>query len=200
MSFRCFQSLLLLLVFESMGCAGDYVNAQLPWHDAVTDSQGKLLAWYHPEKNQGWDHVIKLGWDFMEHKVPNDTRHGSGLKIYLINAVFDDITLQGWNWQGNPASTFGQFVDSLVAWYPYSGDQEAVEVVRSMLDHQLAHGTSPAGWEWASVPYATNCDDQPEYGGCVQDMPREFVGGIETDKLGELGFGYALFYEMSGER
>jgi hypothetical protein len=31
-------------------------------------------------------------------------------------------------------------------------------------------------------------------------MPREFVGGIETDKLGELGIGYVLFYEMTGER
>ena len=177
-----------------------FVNAQLPWHNAVLDPQGRLLAWYSPARNLGYDHVVRLAWDFIEHKVPNDIRHSTGLKIYLINAVFDDTTLQGWNWQGNPASTFGQFVDSLVAWYTYSGDQEAVQVVRSMLDHQLAHGTTPADWEWASVPYATTCDDQPEYGGCIQDMPREFLGGIETDKLGELGIGYVLFYEMTGER
>jgi hypothetical protein len=70
-----------------------------------------------------------------------------------------------------------------------------------MLDRQIAHGATPADWDWASVPYATNCDDQPdEYGGCVQDMPREFHGGIETDKLGELGIGYVLFYEMTGEQ
>jgi hypothetical protein len=31
-------------------------------------------------------------------------------------------------------------------------------------------------------------------------MPREFYGGIETDKVGELGTGYVLFYEMTGER
>ncbi len=183
-----------------MAQQNNFVNAQLPWHNAVLDPQGRLVAWYSPERNLGYDHVVRLAWDFIEHKVPNDIRHSTGLKIYLINAVFDDTTLQGWNWQGNPASTFGQFVDSLVAWYPYSGDQEAVQVVRSMLDHQLAHGTTPADWEWASVPYATTCDDQPEYGGCVQDMPREFHGGIETDKLGELGIGYGLFYEMTGER
>jgi hypothetical protein len=29
-------------------------------------------------------------------------------------------------------------------------------------------------------------------------MPREFYGGIETDKVGELGLGYLLFYEMTG--
>ena len=180
--------------------AQNYVNSQLPWHDAALDAQGKLLAWHHPEKNQGYDKVMRLGWDFLEHKVPNDTRHGSGLKIYLVNAVFDAKTLQGANWQGNPASTFGQFVDALAGWYPYSGDAEAVRVVREMLDHQLAHGTTPAGWDWSSVPFATNCDDQPEYGRCMRGMPSEFYGGIETDKLGELGVGYARFYEMTGDR
>ncbi len=180
--------------------AQDQVNAQLPWHPPVLDAEGKLLAWYHPEKNQGYDQVLKLGWDFIEHKVPRDTRHGSGLKIYLINAVYDAETLQGWNWQGNPAMVFGSFVDSLAGWYPYSGDEEAIRTVREMLDYALAHGTTPADWNWASVPFATNCDDQPDYGRCIQDMPREFYGGIETDKVGELGTGYVLFYEMTGER
>jgi hypothetical protein len=180
--------------------AQEYVNAQLPWQAPVLDAQGKLLAWYKPEKNLGYDKVVRLAWDFIEHKVPNDTRHGSGLKIYLINSVFDDKTLQGWNWQHNPASVYGQFVDSLLGWYPYSGDDEAVQVVKSMLDYQLAHGTTPADWEWASVPFATSCDDQRDYGRCLRGVPQEFYGGIETDKLGELGIGYVLFYEMTGER
>jgi hypothetical protein len=178
----------------------NYVNSQLPWHDAVLDSYGKLLAWHNPGKNQGYDHVMRIGWDFLEHKVANDTRHGSGLKIYLINAVYDAKTLQGANWQGNPASTFGQFVDAVVGWFPYSADEESVRIVREMLDHQLAHGTTPPDWDWASVPFATNCDDQPEYGRCLRGVPLEFYGGIETDKVGELGIGYALFYELTGDR
>jgi hypothetical protein len=177
-----------------------WVNAQLPWQKAVVDADGRLLAWYHPEKNQGYDKVLRLVWDFIDHKVPNDTRTGTGLKIYLINSVFDDQTLQGSNWQHNPASVYGQFVDSLLGWYPYSGDGEAIEVVRSMLDYQLAHGTTPSDWKWPNVPYATSCDDDREYGRCIRGMPNEFSGGIETDKLGELGIGYALFYEMTGDR
>lgn len=180
--------------------AEDRVNAQLPWHEPVLDAGGKLLAWYQPEKNRGYDKVLRLGWDFIEHKVPVDTRHKTGLKIYLINSVFDDTTLQGSNWQHDPAMVFGTFVDSLVAWYPYSGDDEATRAVRGMLDHILDHGTTPADWDWPRVPFATNCDDDPDYGRCLQDMPREFYGGIETDKVGELGIGYALFYEMTGER
>ena len=176
------------------------VNAQLPWQKTVVDSDKRLLAWYHPEKNQGYDKVMRLVWDFIEHKVPNDTRSGTGLKIYLINSVFDDQTLQGSNWQHNPASVYGQFVDSLLGWYPYSGEGEAIEVVRSMLDYQLAHGTTPSDWNWQSVPFATSCDDDREYGRCIRGMPNEFSGGIETDKLGELGIGYALFYELTRDR
>ena len=180
--------------------AAEYVNAQLPWHKPVLDSQGKLLAWFEPEKNRGYDKVLKLGWDFIEHKVPKDTRHGTGLKIYLINSVFHPETLQGFNWQHNPAMVFASFVDSLMGWYPYSGDEEAVRAVREMLDHQLAHGATPLDWKWPGVPFATNCDDQPDYGRCIQNMPHEFYGGIETDKVAELGVGYTLFYEMTGER
>lgn len=188
------------LTFVIRTPAQEFVNAQLQWHAPVLDGQRKLLAWYEPEKHLGYDHVARLAWDFIEHKVPIDTRTHTGLKIYLINAVFDGQTLQGTNWQGNPASTFGQFVDSLVSWYPYSADEEAIGVVRSMLDHQLAHGTTPADWKWPRVPFATTCDDDPEYGGCLRGMPREFKAGIETDKVGELGIGYALFFEMTGEQ
>lgn len=193
----------LLGVMLWMGCtcwvgAADYPNSELPWHDAVRDPQGKLLAWFHPEKNEGYDKVLRLAWDFMEHKVPND--QASGLKVYLVNAVYDAKTGQGTNWQGNPASTFGQFVDSVVAWYPYSGDTEAISVVRTMLDYQLAHGTTPTDWDWSRVPFATNCKNEPEYGTCLRDTPTGFSGGIETDKLGELGIGYVLFYELVGDK
>jgi len=46
-----------------------YVNAQLPWHNAVLDPQGRLLAWYSAERNLGYDQVVRLAWDFIEHKV-----------------------------------------------------------------------------------------------------------------------------------
>ncbi len=176
----------------------DYVNSQLPWHTAMLDSQNKLIPWYEPDKNLGFDKVMRLAWDYMENKVETDPKTGE--KIYLINSVFDANTGLGAYWQTNPASTFGQFVDSAATWYPYSGDKEAVHLVRTMLDYQLAHGTTPENWDWASVPFATGCGNDPEYGKCLKGMPPNFYGGIETDKIGELGIGYVLFYEMTGEK
>src|SRR5579864_9445244 len=162
------QSAARLPVQSSSASGGQrsYVNSELPWHQAVLDTHGRLLAWHHPERNHGYDKVLYLAWDFIEHKVPDDAK--SGLKVYLVNAVFDAKTFQGTNWQGNPASTFGQFVDSVVAWYPYSGDEQAIAVVRSMLDHQLAHGTSPADWAWAKVPFATTRKNDPQYGRAIR--------------------------------
>jgi hypothetical protein len=192
--------LLLLIPFAARPQNRNFVNAQLAWHEPVVDQQGKLLAWYKPEKNLGYDKVLRLGWDFIEHKVPRDTRGKTGQKIYLVNSVFDPETLQGINWQHNPGMVYAAFVDGAVAWHAYSGDQEAIATVREMLDYQLAHGTTPTDWNWAGVPFATACENDADYGHCIQNMPHEFYGGIETDKVGQLGMGYALFYELTGDR
>ena len=192
------MGLWLFVIFAMSMHAQSYVNSELPWHDAVLDSSNKLLAWHGAEQNLGYDRVLRLGWDYMEHKAATDPE--TGLKVYLINSTYNVRTGLGGYWQHNPASTYGQFVDSLVAWYPYSGDNEATAVVRSMLDYQLAHGTTPANWDWSSVPFATSCSGDVEYGRCLQDVPRNYYGGIETDKLGELGIGYVLFYELTGEK
>ena len=179
----------------STGMTGT-VNSELPWHAVVLDQQGKLLAWYQPQKNLGYDEVLRLGWNFMEHKIPDQA--GTRLKTYLVNSVFNGDTLQGAYWQSNPAMTVGSFVDSAVAWYPYSADRNAVRTVGSMLDYILAHGTTPAKWSWGSVPFPTGCGNQPSYGRCLSDMPMSFYGGIEPDKVGELGIGYERFYELTG--
>ena len=178
----------------------DYVNDKLPWHSRVLDDEGKLLAWYRPERNLGYDRVLRLGWDFIEHKVPRDKVYGTGLETYLISSVFNQRTLQtGW-FLHNPAMVYATFVDSLRAWYPYSGDTEAIGTVAHMLDYMLAHGTTPRAWEWAGVPFASSCAAKRTYGRCLGGMPKDFFGGIETDKVGELGIGYLEFYELTGKR
>jgi hypothetical protein len=169
-------------------------------HKVQRDSHGRILAWNRPQQNGGYDRVLRLAWSFLESRVPADRRWGTGLPVYLVSSVYDGRTGQGSYWQHNPASLYGQFVDSVVAWHAYSGDRAAIRLVRGMLDHELAHGTTPANWEWARVPFATACGGDRDYGRCLAGMPRGFYGGIETDKVGELGFGYAQFYELTGDR
>ncbi len=176
---------------------GRPVHARLPWHDAVLDERRQLLAWYRPDAGLGYDHVLRLGWRFLERRVPVDPKTGD--KVYLRHAVFDGKTLHGVYWQHNPAFLYASLVDSLVGWFPYSGDRRAIASVREMLDYQLAHGTTPASWEWPRVPFPTGCAGERAYGRCLAGVQRRFYGGIEPDKVGLLGLGYLLFHELTGE-
>jgi hypothetical protein len=174
------------------------VHPLLPWHRAVVDAQGRLLPWYRPAAGLGYDHVLRLGWNFIERRVPRDPKTRS--KVFLNYAVFDGQTLRGIYWQHNPAFLNASFVDSVIAWYPYSGDRRAVAAVHEMLDYQLAHGTTPTRWSWSGVPFATACAGDRSYGRCLAGLPRRFYGGLETDKVGLLGLGYLLFHELTGEQ
>ena len=63
------------------------------------------------------------------------------------------------------------------------------------LDHQLAHGTTRADWDWGGVPYASSNAGDVDYRG-ADDEWCDFCGSgdgtgvIEPDKVGELGFAY----------
>src|SRR5438309_6226752 len=128
---------LIILLAAGASPGPHSVNPLLPWHPARVDARGKLLAWYRPDWNLGYDRVLRLGWGFLERRVPVDRR--AGIKVYLAYAVFDGRTRQGRYWQHNPAFVNASLVDSLVGWYPYSGDGRAIGVVKGMLDYQLAH-------------------------------------------------------------
>jgi hypothetical protein len=187
----------LLCVLPSAGAASTPVNAQLPWHAAHLDRNGRLQAWYRPNDGLGFDRVLTQGWRFLERRVPVDRR--AGVKVYLAYAVYDEHTLQGTYWQHNPASLYASLVDALLPWYAYSGDRHAIATVGGMLDYQLAHGTTPQRWSWGSVPFATSCGGARTYGGCFSGAPRSRRIGIETDKVALLGYGYLRFYELTGK-
>lgn len=174
------------------------LNRLLPWHAARLDARGELQPWYRPDRGLGYDHVLRLGWSFLERRIPDDAK--TRRKVYLAYAVFDERTRQGTYWQHNPASLYASFVESLLPWYAYSGDRRAIAVVREMLDYALAYGTTPNRWAWPDVPFPTSCAGERTYGRCLAGMPRTFYGGVEPDKVGLLGLGYARFYELTGER
>lgn len=194
--------LVLLCVFAFVPAsapAAAPVNAYLPWHQARLAADGALLPWYGtPRQNFGYDHVLRLGWRFLEHGVPIDRR--AGVKVFLAYAVIDRRTRQGTYWQHNPASLYSSLVESLLPWYAYSGDRAAVRVVSEMLDYQLAHGTTPTTWAWPGVPFATSCGGARTYGRCLAGAPMSFYGGVEPDKVAALGLAYLRFYELTGRR
>ncbi len=67
-----------------------------------------------------------------------------------------------------------------------------------------AHGTTPADWDWASVPYASAGAGDVDYRG-ADDAWCDFcgrgdgLGVIEPDKVGELGYAYMQLFEATGD-
>ncbi|MGD0125979.1 MAG: hypothetical protein ABSF46_11495 [Terriglobia bacterium] len=201
-------ALALVLTLSAGSLLPGQQRNRLNGHPVVLDGQGKLLSWLTPQ-DRAYDHVVKLAWDFIENRVPVES---NGLRVYLVHSTFDPSTLQGTDWPHNPAGLYAMFVDSALAYYAYSGDKTALDRVREMLDYQLAHGTTPSTWEWASVPYASSEPGATEYFGaddvkyCEKLRPGAGACGrgdghfaIQPDKAGELGLGYLKFYELTGD-
>ncbi len=181
---------------------------RLNGHRVALDAKGRLLSWVTPQ-DRAYDHVVRLGWDFIENKVPVEP---NGLKTYLTHSTFDPATLHGTDWPHNPAGLYAMFVDSALGYYAYSSDAAVLDRVREMLDYQLTHGTTPPGWSWANVPYASSDAGALEYFGaddayyCAKEGRVSIPCGtgdghyvVEPDKIGELGVGYLKFFELTGE-
>ncbi|HEY4015192.1 MAG TPA: hypothetical protein VGM06_17735 [Polyangiaceae bacterium] len=168
-------------------------------HAIRVDVDRKLLPW--STAPAPYAEVARLAFTALETKFP---LQDNGLPTYLAYSRFDPEDLSGVGWPHNPAGLYAMLTDSAVLWYAFSGDEAAVDLVRTAMDHQLAHGTTPADWDWASVPYASSNPGDVDYRGADDEWcdfcgRGDGVGVIEPDKVGELGFAYVQLFELTGD-
>ena len=183
-------------------------------HPTHWDSEGRILSWYKPEvPGAGYAHVAGLASEFIRSGTPIDPK--TGKKLYYISCCFQGPHMRSledfdngvtWEeWMHNPACVWAGLVQGMVLDYRvFSGENSYLEVVGEMLDYQLGHGTTPAGWPWASCPYASSDPGDTLYQGATRwesdGMRGDGLHGIEPDKVGELGIAYLLFYEATEEK
>jgi len=183
-------------------------------HKVITDKNNRLLSWYKPEiPGAGFEHVVKLAAEFIRTGIPTDAK--TGKKLYFVTCCFDGPQIIGeenWKqgkggsfWPHNPACFYAGMVQSLaVRYFPYTGDSSWIALVREMLDYQINHGTTPSHFKWPGVPYASSDPFETEYQGATLWETDGFRGdglhGIEPDKVGELGYAYVRFFEITGEK
>jgi len=179
----------------------------------VTDKSGKILPWYKPEvPGAAYAHVAKLASEFIKSGTPIEPI--TGLPMYLVTCCFSgphlatqekfDAGKTGEGWMHNPAMSNAGMVHSLVMGYRvFAGDDSYIDIVKGMLDYQLQNGTTPADFEYANVPYASSNPFEKEYFGATkwekEGMRGDGLHGVEPDKIGELGYAYLLFYEVTND-
>ena len=186
----------------------DNANQRLFWHDVRLDKDGKLLSW--SEANSPYHEVVTCAWDMFK----NIPVQPNGLKIYFMYPVFygpkdaGKELFTGRDWTHNPGGLFAMLTDSAFLYYAYSGYENVMPLVRDMLDHYIANGSTEPNDAWSGVPYASSDGGSLYYRGAddtrYDNDPRyrgrgDGVGFIEPDKVGELGLAYLRFYEFSGE-
>ena len=163
------------------------------------DEHHRLLSW--SRSPSPYAHVTRLAWEALETRFPVQD---NGVETWLTFSRFDPLTFEGVSWPHNPAGLYAMLADSAVLWYAFSGDEAAVALVQKALDYQLEHGTTPSGWQWPDVPYASAGAGDTDYRGaddtwCDGCGRGDGIGVIEPDKVGELGYAYLQFYELTGQ-
>ena len=200
--FACF--LLLLIEFTVQGEQTDTICG----HKVNYDLDGRILGWYKPEiQGAVFDKVITLASEFIL-EAPIETK--TNLPMYYVTCCFSGPHMTpGKNfearesWMHNPACFFAGSTQSLaVQYYPYSGDNRFLKLVKEMLDYQLEHGTTPDNFKWGNVPYASSDPLAVEYQGATRWNGKRGDGlhGIEPDKIGEMGNAYLQFYKITEEK
>jgi len=175
------------------------------------DKSGKLLSRYEPQiPGAGYEKAVKLAVGFWKNCPDSKTNN---LPLYITHCSMYRGGKGGFfgsSWPHNPIVVNAGMVQSFaIDWRNYSGDETMIDITRQGLDHQLKYGTTPANWEWASVPYASSEAGEIIYDGASKfDMAvtAENIGRgdgsyvLEVDKVGDMGIAYLKVYEITGEQ
>jgi hypothetical protein len=180
----------------------------LAGHPVRLDAQGKLESWIAPQAN-AYDTLLDRAWNQL---LTGFGVEANGLPTYLAYCCFDAKTLKGTAWPHNPAAVHAGLARGAAQYYAYSGDPRVVDFLVRALDHHLVNGTTPAdpAWAWPSVPYASADHGATRYRGAhdflytgTDDPPRlgrgDGYGVIEPDKVAELGVGYLIAFQLTGD-
>ncbi len=176
----------------------------------ILDKNGKLLARYNPEiPGAAYSKVVELAVDFYK-KCPVDPN--TSLPFYMTSSIIRktrDGHYTGSTWPHNPICVHAGMLQGLgIDWRNYTGDESVIGILRKQLDHQIEYGTTPADWEWASVPYASSEAGRLIYDGAslfdTAALPTNKGRGdgsfsLEIDKIGDMGIAYLKFYQITGE-
>ncbi|MEI6674764.1 MAG: hypothetical protein WCO57_06265 [Verrucomicrobiota bacterium] len=149
-------------------------------HEVVLDKDGRLQPW------TSYDNVLKWSMNFIKRCPTVPTKFGDD-PWYLVTSK---LSAQGefLRNQNCQASHAYWAMETLARYYPYTGDEEAIQPVRRILDRVL-HYHTPAAWAWPNVP--STQDDSPD--GEYTDERSE------PDKMSLAGVAYLKFYKLTGE-
>ena len=110
---------------------------------------------------------------------------------------FDHTTFEmqpDWHWANSTAYLRAMQQGLIERLYPYTGDANTITFLQDLIDYELENGLTPENYAWSRVPYTSANPGDRRYTGWSHHG-EDF---LEPHVVGEDGYGYLRFYEMTG--
>jgi hypothetical protein len=165
----------------------------------VLDGAGKLVSWHSPASRAYHEFLVRR-WNFIQTSVPKCPGTGA-ITNYPQYYFFDGFqttnpTITPDNWMNDIGEKIPNWFESARLYYAYTGDTNAMAIVRNLMDYFIANATSPTNFAWPRFPYTT-----ANYGEMVVDGFQPTFAQHEThvDHAGDIGFAYFGLWRFTGE-
>ena len=157
------------------------------------DAQGKLLPWPMPDSvGYSYSSHVLSQWTILWDQYNRQRLHYFHCCFDIDRTTYELIPDQKWaNSTGYLRAMLQGFIERL---YPYTGDERMLTFLEDFIDYELEHGTTPADYAWAGVPYASADPGVADYRGW-SNHGHDY---IEPHVVGEDGYAYLRLYEMTG--
>ena len=171
-------------------------------HPVVLDSQGKIVQWFKPPE-KAYDHFLRIRWDFIKNHVPPSPGPAprSAYPQYFFYCAYWDRNgkLEPDTWMNDVGEKIPNWFESARLYYAYTGNISVMQIFTRLIDYTLAHGTSPATFEWAHFPYTTTNAGDLDFRGFTSGK-RLLLHEVQVDHAGDIGLTYYRMYLFTGDR
>jgi len=157
------------------------------------DAEGKLLPWPMPD-NTGYSYSSHF---LTQWSILWDLYNRHRYYYFFCCFDFDRTTFEmqpDWHWANSTAYLRAMMEGFIERLYPYTADPNTVTFLRDFIDYELENGLTPENYVWGGVPYTSANPGARRYTGWSHHG-EDF---LEPPIVGEDGYAYLRFYEMTG--
>ena len=157
------------------------------------DASHKLLPWPMPEDaGYSYNSHIMTQWSFLWDQYNRQRYH-----YFHCCFDFDRTTFEmqpDFHWANSTAYLRAMMQGFLERLHPYTGDAHTIEFLQDFMDYELENGLTPDDYVWPHVPYTSANPGDRRYTG----WSNHGEDYLEPHVVGEDGYAYLRFYEMTG--
>lgn len=158
------------------------------------DALGKLLPWpIADDTGYSYRSHLLTQWSILWDQYNRQRYH-----YFHCCFDFDRNTFEmqpEFHWANSTAYLRAMMQGFMERLYPFTGDANTIVFLKDFVDYELENGLTPENYAWSRVPYTSANPGDRRYTG----WSGHGEDYLEPPIVGEDGYAYLRFYEMTGE-